>query len=354
MITAVLVSFLLLQVPANAITVDGPDLKTRYAAAIKLGTAQRGPFWVANTFPVRPGVAFDVDLGRRGSATLINGTVTSSRVGVFVLHEGSMITRAEIYRLERPRDYAGYPLYWLGDGASSESLAFLRGLADNTTSPAVAGRLVDAMGAHDDPRVADTLREVIAGAKHLDARTSAVSWLGLLPGQVGFLAALVRDERENLGIRREAAESLGDSSDPEAMPALQSLYKVVTNRPLKLDMIEAIGDSSFEGAAVSILVEIAESETVRELRHQAIEELGDIPHERAISALIRLYDVSNDDETKAEILDALGEADVEPAWQKLAAVAQRDSSLKLRKQAIELLGESDNPKAAGFLEQLIR
>ena len=58
MISVALVAFLLLQVPANAITVDGPDLKTRYAAAIKLAAAQRGPFWVANTFSVRPGVAF--------------------------------------------------------------------------------------------------------------------------------------------------------------------------------------------------------------------------------------------------------------------------------------------------------
>jgi HEAT repeat protein len=362
MIIAALLGLVLAQVPANSIRVDGPDLKSRYAAAIKQGAAQKGPFWASYTFPVRPGVFFDVEVaGWHGSAILINDTVAGSRVesrnlGVFVLHEGSSgrVIRTEIYRLDRPRDYAGYPVYWLGDGPSNESLLLLRSIADNTSSPDAAARLVDAMGGHDDPRLADTLRDVIGSAKFEPARTSAVSWLGQLAGQVDFLAGLVRDEGQALSVRREAAESLGDSFDPAAMPALQSLYRTVTHREVKRELIEAIGDSTFEGAAVSFLIEVAERETVRELRNQVIEELGDMTDERAIVALVRLYDSVRDEETKEEILEALGDAEVEPAWQKLAAVAQGDPSLRLRKQAIELLGESKNPNAVGVLEKLIR
>lgn len=362
MIIPALLALVLAQAPANSIRVDGPDLKSRHAAAIKLGSAQRGPFWSAYTFAVRAGVVFDVEvIGWRGSATLIDGAVAGSRVesrnlGVFFLHEGSTgrVIRAEIYRLDRPRDYGGHPVYWLGDGPGNESLPLLRSLADNTESTDAAARLVDAMGGHDDPGLADTLREVIRSAKLEPAQAAAVSWLGRLPGQVDFLAGLVRDEGQSLSVRREAAESLGDSSDPASMPAAQSLYRAVTHREVKLELIEAIGESTFEGAATSFLIEVAERETVRELRYQAIEELGDMPNERAIVALVRLYDSVRDEETKEEILEALGEAEVEPAWQKLAAVAQSDPSLKLRRQAIELLGDNDNPNAAAFLEKLIR
>jgi HEAT repeat protein len=362
MIIATLIALVLAQVPANSIPVDGPDLKSRHAAAIKQGSAQQGPFWAAYTFPVRAGVIYDAEvIGWRGSAALINGSVAgavagSRNLGVFVLHEGSSgrVIRAEIYRLDRPRDYAEYRVYWLGNGTGNESLPLLRSLVDNSSSPEAAARLVDAMGGHDDALLPDTLRNVSRSAKLESARATAVSWLGQLPGQVDFLAGLARDEGQNLSVRREAAESLGDSSDPDAMPALQSLYRAVTHREVKRELIEAVGDSAFEGTAVSFLIEIAERETVRELRNQAIEELGDLPDERAIGALVRLYDSVREEETKEEILDALGEAEVELAWQKLAEVAQRDPSLKLRKQAIELLGESNNPNTAVFLEKLIR
>lgn len=357
---AALFVFLLLQAPVNSTPVEGADLKSRHDASLKRGAVKDAPFWSAFTFRVRPGLAFDVEvIGSRGAMTLINTTgasVESRNLGLFLLHQGSSgrVIRAEIYRLDRPRDYGGYPVYWLGDAPANESLPFLRGLLDTTASPEAADRLVDAIGAHDDPRLAEALRDITRNAKLEQARTAAVSWLGHLPGQVDFLAALVGDERQSVRVRSEAAESLGDSVDPAAMPALQGLYRAVNRLPLRLELIEAIGDSAFEAPAASFLIELAERESVRELRHQAIEELGDMPHERAVPALIRLYDSAKDEETKSEILEALSDADVEPALQKLVAVAQRDPSIRLRKQAIELLGDSEDPAAASFLEQLVR
>jgi hypothetical protein len=354
MLKATLILLLLSQAPANSTSVDGAELKARHAAAIKLGAAKQGPFWAAYSFSVRPGIVFDVDvIGSRRGATVIGDT---GNVGVFLLHEGSNgnATRVEIYRLDRPRDYAGYPVYWLGSIPSSQSLSFLRTHLDTARSMDAAERLVDAMGAHDAPEVATTLKDIIRNVKVDPARTAAISWLGYLPAQAEFLASVVSDERESIAVRREAAEALGDSPDAAAAPAIQRLYRSVTLRPLKAELIESIGDSSDEAAALSFLVELAEREPVRELRHDAIEELADLPAERAVPALIRIYDAATDEETKKEILEALGDADVEPAWQKLAAVAQRDTSVRLRKEAIELLGESNDPNATRFLEQLIR
>jgi HEAT repeat protein len=354
MIKATLILLLLAQAPANSIKVDGADLKTRHAAAIKLGAAQRGPFWVAYAFRVRPGIVFDTEtINSRGAAILVGGT---QNVGVFLLHEGGNgnMLRAEIYQLDRPRDYAGYPVYWLDRSPGSESLPFLRDVLSKTNSAEGADRLVDAIGAHDDPRTATTLRDIIQNVKLEPARAEAVSWLGRLPNQAEFLAALVRNERESLMVRNEAAESLGDSPDAAAVPAMQSLYRAVTNRELKSQLIEALGDSNFEAAAAPVLIEIAERESVRDLRHDAIEALGEMDPERAVPVLIRLYDASSDEDTRKEILEALGETEVESAWQKLVAVARQDTSVRLRKEAIEILGDSDDPRATALLEQLVR
>jgi len=35
--------------------------------------------------------------------------------------------RMEVYNLERKREYAGYPVYWLGRANNEESLNYLRG-----------------------------------------------------------------------------------------------------------------------------------------------------------------------------------------------------------------------------------
>ena len=120
--------------PQGFTNVEGANLKSRLGSAIKLGAARQGRFWVAYTFAVRPGVAFDAEvIGSRGSAIVINGAVVGAQLetrnlGVFLLHEGSggSVLRAEIYNLNRPRDYAGYPVYWIGHGPGNESLPLLR------------------------------------------------------------------------------------------------------------------------------------------------------------------------------------------------------------------------------------
>src|SRR5262245_26804536 len=150
----------------NFINVEGPDLKSKLASAIKQGSSGQKRFWAAYTFDVRPGIVFDaVFVGSDGSRTIINGGKVSSNfeprnLGIFLLHEkdGRSIVRVEIYNLDRPREYSGYPIYWLGRGSNQESLGLLRSLIDSTGSSEAAERLTDAIGAHDDPRVAAVLK----------------------------------------------------------------------------------------------------------------------------------------------------------------------------------------------------
>src|SRR4030095_2438989 len=100
------------------------------------------------------------------------------------------------------REYAGYPVYWLGRGGAEERLNLLRSLIGSVGSTEAADRLTAAIGAHDDPRVAAILKDLIRSSKVERVRTTAVSWLGHLPGETPFLATLVRDERESLEVRK--------------------------------------------------------------------------------------------------------------------------------------------------------
>ena len=415
------------QSQGNFINVEGPDLKSRLATAVKRGSAQRGRFWVAYTFAVKPGLAFDaVYTGHRGSAISINSKTANSQIetrnlGLFLLHEnaGGTIARVEIYNLDRPRDYSGYPVYWLDRAPGNESLPLLRSLIETVTPNENVERLTDAIGAHDETQVPTVLRDIVRNAKSDRARVTAISWLGHLPAQTDFLAAFVRDERELITVRREAAEAIGDSPDRNALRVLQDLYRAVTHREVKRELLEAISDDGVEADALRFLVDtvqrepdrvlqhdaieaIAEAETSdataalqqlfsgtnqrevkekiveameeaadrqsairflvgvarndsdRKVRERALDALGDMHDERGVDALAQLYDVAGDEVTKYEILDALGDAESIQALQKLMAVAQRDSSIRLRRRAIALLGESEDPVAFKFLEELIK
>src|SRR5256885_2817491 len=125
----------------NFFPVEGPNLKAKLDAAIKLGRANSppSPFWVAYGFDVRPGVAVDYEaIEADGSFTFLEGTsvmvdasVETRNLGVFLLYEpgANSISRLEIYNLARKHEYSGYPVFWLSRAGNDESLSFLKSLA---------------------------------------------------------------------------------------------------------------------------------------------------------------------------------------------------------------------------------
>src|SRR5262245_41287659 len=343
------------------INVDGPDLKSRLETAIGQGRSQQKRFWAAYTFDVRPGIAFDaVIIGSGGSTTVINGSMVSPRyetrnIGIFLLYErdGRSIVRAEIYNLERAREYAGYPVYWLGRGGAEESLNLLRSLVGIVGSIDAADHLTDAIGAHDDPRVAAILKDLIRNSKVERVRKSAVSWLGNLPGETPFLAALVRDERESLEVRKEASEAIGESPDSDALALLQNLYRSVANREVKREILEAISDDRPEERAVNFLIEIAEREPDRELRKEAIEGLGEKKDSLSLKALEK---IANDSDAGIELqqaaVEAIGARPEDEALPLLKKIARTHPGSQARREAIERLGEF--PGQISFLDELAR
>ncbi|HJQ68879.1 MAG TPA: HEAT repeat domain-containing protein [Blastocatellia bacterium] len=345
--------------------VEGPDLKSRLAAAIKQARSRskQTRFWTVHTFDVRPGVGVDIlIIGSGGSRLDIGGVMhTTDRqyetrnVGVFLLHEadGGAITRAEIYNLDRPRDYSGYPVYWLGRATNDESLSFLKSLIDSTRLNEVAERATDAIGLHDDQRVEAMLKELIASSRVQNVRATAVSWLGHFPGQTPYLSAIVRNDRENVEVRKEAADALGDSIDDGALSALERLYGEVGNREVKAEILDSIADSRDEAAATRFLIKVSETDPDRELRREAIDGLGESQDPASLKALEKIISDSNtDSELQGEAVDAIGEKGHDVAAPLLMRIAKTHPNAEVRKEAIDHLGEI--PGQLSFLVEVAR
>ena len=70
--------------------------------------------------------------------------------------------------------------------------------------------------------------------------------------------------------------------------------------------------------------------------------------------MIQLYDSEKSDEVKKKLVFAFAQTGKKRGLQKLMDIAKRDSSLEARKQAIFWLGQSNDPEAARFLEEILK
>lgn len=334
--------------------VEGADLMARLEAAQTRARSKQTPYWSAYTFDVRPGVAVDPairefhgSMNVMGDTTVFVGTTASGtpvetrNLAIFLLREPSsnQITRMEVYNLERKREYSGYPVYWLGRANNEESLNYMRALAAASPLDNLGERAVLGIALHDDARVGGMLKNFVSGSPNQRIRSNAVYWLGQVGGEQTFLATLVRNEAEDIKLRRSAAHAIGQSRDRGSLATLQDLYKTLKEPELRRSVISAAGNSVDEQAAFAFLLGVAKTDADWESRRTATRQLGDFQREDVADELMKIYTSDANVEVKRAALRSLGETKSPRAQARLLEVARTDPNAELRKTAIRVLSE---------------
>ena len=334
--------------------VEGADFMAKLDAAQARARSRQTPYWSAYTFDVRPGVAVDPtvnefhgSMSTIGDTTVFVGTTASGmtietrNLAIFLLRDpaSNQITRMEIYNLERKREYSGYPVYWLGRANNEESLNYLRAIAAATPLDRLSERAVLAIALHDDARVAGMLKNFISTSPNQRIRSSSVYWLGQVGGEQTFLASLVRNEAEDMKLRRSAAHAIGQSRDRGAIDTLQDLYRSVKEVEVRRGVISAAGNSIDEQPAFAFLLGIAKQDADWESRRAAVRQLGNFKREDAAEELMKIYTSDANTEVKRAALRSLAETKSPHAQARLLEVARTETNPELRKTAIRVLGE---------------
>jgi HEAT repeat protein len=345
----------------NFITVDGSSLKAKMDSATRMGrgSARSGKFWLGYQFNPKPGVMIDSDWrGKKGEG--VNVTTDSketSNVGVFLLREAEndAITRVEIYNLDRQHDFNGYPVYWLGRATNDESLNLLKELVDKDATEKVGERATMALALHNDSRVGTLLENIVRNSTAERIRKSAVFWLGQTEGETPFLSELVRNEQESIEIRKQAAFAIGVSQDGMALTALQNLYGQVTNREVKKQVIfAAFVHNKQSDNAVDFLIQIAEKETDREVRKQAIFWLGQKAGQRALEVLGTTVEKSDEDtEVQKQAVFSISQRKKDESVPMLIKIAKTHAKPEVRKQALFWLGQIDDERALELFKEIL-
>jgi hypothetical protein len=264
------------------INIENGNLTSRLATArqqahSRAASTPAHSYWIAYGFPVRPNVGVDVavkdaagDPGFSGAITGNVGAYETRNLGIFLLFSEANDTakkpvRAEVYNLDRQRDYDGLPVYWLGRASASESFPLLTGLINQTGDNKVAENLTQAIALHDDPQAENILQE-LARKNHSEAvRVSAISWLGRLGWQAPLLSALAGDATESLAVRQAAVRAIGKGAGTQAVAMLRELYGSVNDRSVKEEIIDSAAKSHEHDAAVEFLTQVTQSEQNPEL-----------------------------------------------------------------------------------------
>jgi HEAT repeat protein len=176
---------------------------------------------------------------------------------------------------------------------------------------------------HATPEATKTLSEIApSSAARMHLREQAAFWLGVQRGHEGFLA-------------------------------LQSLEKNTTETSFREKLAFDFSQNS-DPAAEDELLQMAKSDPDARVREQAMFWLAQKAGKKATAALTDA--IQNDPETdvKKKAVFALSQLPKEESVPQLIRIADTNSNPAVRKEAFFWLGQSHDPRALAYLEQVLK
>lgn len=236
-------------------------------------------------------------------------------VAVLFRVSNNAVEKVKLHSIECQLDAGGLPFVWITDVPATASLYYLEKQA------AAFDGAVTAIAQHQD-QLADAALERLARPPHDDKlRERAIFWLGASRGARGVTALrdlLANDPSEK--IRDKAVFALSVSKQPEAL---------------------------------EYLIHAAKSDASPQVRAQALFWLAQKAGKQAASAITDSIANDPDASVKKRAVFALSQLPKDEGIPKLIEVAKTQKNGEVRKQAIFWLGQSGDPRALTYIQQLL-
>ena len=326
-------------------------LSTPLATEVKAWTQQAAqPQWLGYAVPqiagdrtVCCGNYNDSSDNRCGTCRLENGrndnnvNVSSSDAGsvrlegprylaVLFRAEGKRVTKIRVASEDCTLDAGGLPFLWLTGAKASESVELL------TTF--ITGKDFDNGDEKHTSRGALT-----AIAMHAD------------PAADRALESFVQPSRPD-ALRRQTAFWLGEARGPAGLRVLQQMAKNDPSSDVRAHVTFALSVSR-EAGALEEMIRMAHSDESAHVRGQALFWLAHKAGQKAVGTITAAIADDPDTEVKKKAVFALSQLPKDEGVPKLIEVAQNNRNREVRKQAMFWLGQSNDPRALAFFEQVL-
>ena len=226
------------------------------------------------------------------------------------------IDKVHVFSMACPLDAGGLPFIWLTGVSTHASLTELRKLAPQPNDGAIF-----AIAQHEGTEADDILAQLSASGQSEHLREKVSFWLGSSRGKPGvkILQQVLKND-PSTNIRDKAVFALSVSPEPEALPAL---------------------------------IKEANSAPSPHVRSQAIFWLGQKAGKLASSTIVNAINNDPDTEVKKKAVFALSQLPKDDGVPKLIEVARTQRDPEVRKQAFFWLGQTGDPRALAFIEQVL-
>lgn len=213
-------------------------------------------------------------------------------------------------------------IFWLGRNSDESVLDLLKEAAQSPDTE-VTGAAIFALKQHRSPRASEFLLELARGASSPETRRNAIFWIG----------------------QRHTDAAADD---------LMKIYEVEKDVEIKKQILFALSQNRSPSARAK-LSETASSGGDVELRKQAIFGLSQLRDEASvIETLAQMYDSEKNNEVKEQLIFAFKQSSQKTGLRKLMQIAKGDASVEMRKKAIFWLGQSRDPEAVKFIEEILK
>lgn len=224
-----------------------------------------------------------------------------------------------------PLDAGGLPLFWLTDVRPAESVALLAGFAAGDDGTREGGRLSDsavgALALHADAAADRALEQLIAASRPERLRERAAFWLGVARGRHGYdlLRRMVENDPSDK-VRERAVFALAQSQEPQAVQTIITVARNDKSAHMRGQALFWLAQKAGR-QATGVITEAAERDPDTEVKKRAVFSLSQLPKDEGVPLLIQ--------------------------------VAKTNRDAAVRKQAFFWLGQSKDPRALAFFEEIL-
>ena len=240
--------------------------------------------------------------------------------------EGGTVNRVRTFTPDCDVDAAGMPLVWLTDVKVDESLAWLASLVAAAPDAGeardrVAKTSIAAIALHGGTAADRVLEGFVAPSRPEWLRGDTAFWLGSERGGAGarLLTRMIAQDPSDK-VREKVTFGLSVSSVP---------------------------------AALTTLVATARDDRSAKVRGQALFWLAQKAGKDATAVITGAIDNDPDTEVKKKAVFALSQLPKDEGVPKLMEVARTNRNPEVRKQAMFWLGQSNDPRALKFFEEIL-
>jgi hypothetical protein len=282
-----------------------------------------GPAWIGYSVPAVSGdhgmgCACDLEGGRTESRSV---SLESRDLAVLFRVENNAVGKIRTTSTDCELNAGGLPFVWLTGVRPPDSVRFLASFAEASETRFVDSA-VSAIALHADAEADRVLERFIAVTQPERLREKTSFWLGAARGKSGYelLRRMLKDDPSQ-HVRDKVVFALYVSKEPDAVDALIGAARSDSSSHVRGQALFWLAQKAGKKAQEAIASAI-ENDPETDVKRRAVFALSQLPHREGVPLLIQ--------------------------------VARTNRNPAVRKQAMFWLGQSNDPRALQFFEEVLK